>query len=104
MHTLSELNYVYEICGFAFQSRLDQHMLSHQSERTMASTYRDYTRKFKSVGDLSRHPKTHKKGGWFQCNYCSYKNKYKRSTKSHIRTHKEEDEEHYECEKCHKRM
>ena len=47
---------------------------------------------------------SHTKGGWFYCDHCDYKNKDKRNTDSHMRTHSTEEEYRYECDKCGKKM
>ena len=48
---------------------------------------------------------SHKKGGWYHCNYCDYKNKDKRNTDSHMQIHStDEEDKWYECDKCGKRM
>ena len=60
--------------------------------------------KFKSIGDINRHIKTHSKGGWFKCDKCSYKNKDKQNTESHMHTHTSEEDGKYECDKCGKIM
>ena len=40
---------------------------------------------FKNVGDLNRHVRQHRRGNWFYCDFCDYKNKDKRNTDSHQR-------------------
>ena len=89
---------------FAFQSRLDQHKLVHQTESALKCTEPDCGKKFKGIGDYNRHLKTHEDGGWYPCDVCTYKNKDKRNTVSHMRTHTKEDEGRYECDKCCKKM
>ena len=48
--------------------------------------------------------KSHTKGSWYHCDHCDYKNKDKRNTDSHMRTHSTEEEGRYECDKCGKKM
>ena len=62
-------------------------------------------RQFKNIWDLNHHMNSHKKGGWYHCNYCDYKNKDKRNTDSHMHIHStDEEDKWYECDKCGKHM
>ena len=45
-----------------------------------------------------------KKEVGFKCDYCDYRNKDKRNTNSHMRTHQSVKDSRYECDKCHKKM
>ena len=104
-YTHGDLKYVCELCGkrFPFVSRLEQHSKVHINQK-IPCPIKSCKRVFKGVGDVNRHVKTHKKGGWFKCNYCDYRNKDKRNTNSHMRTHQSVKDSRYECDKCHKRM
>ena len=100
-----ELPFACDACGnrFPFQSRLDQHMLKHLHNK-LACPVTTCSKEFKGQGDLNRHIRTHKKGGWHYCTFCDYKNKDKRNTNSHMKVHLPEGEEPYECTKCNKKM
>ena len=106
MYNHGNMDFLCVTCGkrFAFQSRLDQHKLVHQTESSLECTEPNCSKKFKSIGDYNRHLKTHQDGGWYLCDFCTYKNKDKRNTMSHMRTHTKKDEGRYECDKCLKRM
>ena len=106
MYNHQDLDFLCIICGkrFAFQSRLDQHKLVHQTESALECKEPDCSKKFKSIGDYNQHLKIHQDGGWYPCDFCTYKNKDKRNTMSHMRTHTKEDEGRYECDKCFKKM
>ena len=106
MYNHRDLDFLCVICGkrFAFQSHLDQHTLVYQTESALKCMERDCGKKFKGIGDYNRHLKTHEDGGWYPCDFCTYKNKDKRNTMSHMRTHTKEDEGPYECDKCFKKM
>ena len=92
-YTHGELKFNCELCGkyFPFQSRLDQHMLVHIHNKSSCPK-KSCDKQFKSIGDLNRHINSYSKGGWYHCDHCDYKNKDKRNTDSHIRTHSTEDE------------
>ena len=100
-----ELKYNCELCGKCcpFQSRLDQHMMVHINNK-LSCPKKSCDRQFKSIWDLNRHMNSHTKGGWYHCDHCDYKNKDKWNTDSHMRTHSTEEEYHYECDKCGKKM
>ena len=53
--------------------------------------------------NLNKHFKSHKKGNWFYCDFCSYKNNDKCSTESHMYTHVKGNEQ-YVCTKYTKRF
>ena len=95
-YTRKELAFVCDACGdkFPFQSRLDQHMIKHISNKIRCPV-KSCSKSFKGQGDLNRHICTHKKGGWHHCNNCDYKNKDKRNVSSHMRVHLPEGEEPY---------
>ena len=105
LYSHRELKYICELCGkkFPFESRLVQHSSVHINKRHQCPV-KHCTKEFKGIGDLNRHIDTHKKGIWYRCQYCTYKNKDKRNTDSHMRTHQKEEEGIYECDKCHKIM
>ena len=100
-----ELKHICDICGkkFPFESRLLQHSFVHINQRH-SCPIKTCDRKFKGLGDLNRHIQTHKKGGWYYCEFCDYKNKDKRNTDSHICTHQDKDQGTIVCDKCHKIM
>ena len=104
-YTHGDLKYVCELCGkrFPFVSHLEQHSKVHINQK-IPCPIKSCKRVFKGVGDVNRHVKTHKKGGWFKCNYCDYCNKDKHNTNSHMRTHQSFKDSRYEYDKCHKRM
>ena len=104
-YTHGDLKYVCELYGkrFPFVSRLEQRSKVHINQK-IPCPIKSCKRVFKGVGDVNRHVKTHKKGGWFKCNYCDYRNKDKQNTNSHMRTHQSVKDSRYECDKCHKRM
>ena len=105
LYSHRELKHVCDICGkkFPFESRLVQHSSVHINN-CHSCPVKTCDKEFKGIGDLNRHIRTHKKGGWHYCQYCTYKNKDKRNTDSHTRTHQSEEEGVYECDKCHKIM
>ena len=100
-----ELKFNCEHCGrrFPFESRLEQHLMTHINTH-LSWPKKSCPKTFKSVGDVNRHVKVHAKGGWYQCTYCDYKNKDKRNTESHMRTHTKEEDGKYVCDKCGKHM
>ena len=104
-YTHGELKFNCELCGkcFPFESRLDQHMLVHINNK-LSCLKKSCDKQFKSIGDPNHHMKSHTKGGWYYCNHCDYKNKDKHNTDSHMRIHSTEEESHYECDKCGKKM
>ena len=83
-YTHGDLKYVCELCGkkFPFASRLEQHSKVHINQK-MPCPIKSCKNVFKGVGDVNQHVKTHKKGGWFECKFCDYRNKDKRNTDSH---------------------
>ena len=94
-----DLKYVCELCGkrFPFVSCLEQHSKVHINQK-ISCPIKSCKRVFKGVGDVNRHVKTHKNGGWFKCNYCDYHNKDKRNTNSHMWTHQSVKDSRYECD------
>ena len=100
-----ELKFNCEQCGerFPFESRLEQHRMTHINAR-LSCPKKNCPRTFKSVGDVNRHVKSHGKGGWHRCAHCDYKNKDKRNTESHMRTHTKQEDGKYICDKCGKHM
>ena len=105
MYTHKEQSFVCVACGdrFPFQSHLDQHMIKHVPNK-LACPVKSCSKSFKGQGDLNRHIRTHKKGGWHHCAHCDYKNKDKRNVSSHMRVHLPKGEEPYVCTKCEKRF
>ena len=104
MYQHREQNWVCDSCGksFSFETRMLQHKLVHDTEPKHRCTYDSCEKKFKNVGDMNHHIKTHDKL-WYKCPTCPYKNKDKRNCDSHMRVHnKEGDKECYECAKCFK--
>ena len=104
-YTHKELPFVCDACGdkFPFQSRLDQHMIKHIPNK-LTCPVKTCSKSFKGQGDLNRHIRAHKKGGWHHCTHCDYKNKDKRNVSSHMRVHLPEGDEPYACTKCDKRF
>ena len=105
MYSHHELKFICEFCGkkFPFESRLEQHSIVHINKRHQCPVKR-CSKEFKGIGDLNRHIDTHKKGVWHRCEFCSYKNKDKRNTDLHMRTHQKKEDGIYVCVKCHKIM
>ena len=95
-----ELKFVCEHCGqgFPFVSRLDQHKITHRKITTLPCMRKNCDCTFKNLGDLNRHVSQHD-GVWYTCNFCTYCNKDKRNTNSHMRTHVEGNEL-YGCQHC----
>lgn len=91
-----------ELCGkcFPFESRLDQHMVIQK----LPCPKKSCDKEFKSISDLNSHMNVHTKGGWYYCDQCNYKNKDKRNTNSHMRTHDKPEDSCYECGKRGKKM
>ena len=85
MYSHRELKFICEFCGkkFPFESRLEQHSIVHINKQHQCPVKR-CSKEFKGIGDLNRHIDTHKKGVWHCCEFCSYKNKDKRNTDSHM--------------------
>ena len=104
-YTHGDLKYVCELCGkrFPFVSHLEQHSKVHINQK-IPCPIESCKRVFKGVGDVNWHVNTHKKGGWFKCDYCDYRNKDKRNTNSHMQTPQSVKDSRYECDKCHKKM
>ena len=100
-----ELKFNCEQCGrqFPFESRLEQHRMTHINAR-LSCPKKSCSKTFKSVGDVNRHARSHTKGGWHKCSFCDYKNKDKRNTESHMRTHSKKEDGKYVCDKCGKHM
>ena len=100
-----EAKFSCELCGkcFQFESRLNQHMVTHITKK-LPCPKKSCNREFKNIGDLNRHMNVHTEGGWYYCNQCSYKNKDKRNTDSHMRKHEKPEDGCYECDKCGKKM
>ena len=100
-----EAKFSCELCGkcFQFESRLNQHMVTHITKK-FSCPKKSCNREFKNIGDLNRHMNVHTKGGWYYCNQCSYKNKDKRNTDSHMRKREKPEDGRYECNKCGKKM
>ena len=100
-----EAKFSCELCGkcFQFESMLNQHMVTHITKK-LPCPKKSCDREFKNIGDLNRHMNVHTKGGWYHCDKCSYKNKDKRNTDSHMRKHDNLENSRYECDKCGKRM
>ena len=100
-----ELKYNCEQCGkrFPFESRLEQHRMTHINVH-LSCPKKSCPHTFKSLGDVNRHVKSHGKGGWYRCDHCDYKNKDKRNTESHMRTHTKQEDGKYVCDKCGKHM
>ena len=96
-----ELKFICDRCrkGFPFKSRLSQHKITHQIYVSLKCMRKNCNCSFKNVGDRNRHVHQHKKGAWFHCDFCDYKNKDKRNTDLHIRTHIILDEK-YSCPLC----
>ena len=105
LYSHRELKHVCNICRkkFSFESRSVQHLSVHINNHHSCPV-KTCDKEFKGISDLHRHVKTHKKGGWHYCQYCTYKNKDKHNTDSHMHTHQKEEEGTHECEKCHKIM
>ena len=95
-----ELKFACEHCGmkFPFMSRLDQHKVTHRTLATLPCMHKNCGRTFKNLGDLNRHVNQHN-GIWYTCDFCTYRNKDKRNTSSHMKTHVEGNEA-YGCQKC----
>ena len=89
--------------GFPFESHLSQHKITHRTYASLKCMKKNCDRCFKNVGDLIRHVRQHKRGNWFYCDFCDYKNKDKRNTDSHQRVHGVGDEK-YSCERCKERF
>ena len=100
-----DLRFNCEECGrqFLFESRLEQHKMTHINIK-LSCPKKNCDHEFKSIGDINRHIKTHSKGGWFKCDKCSYKNKNKQNTESHMHTYLSEEDGKYVCDKCGKKM
>ena len=95
-----ELKFVCEHCGqgFPFVSRLEQHKITHQKIATLPCMRKNCGHTFKNLGDLNRHVSQHD-SVWYTCDFCTYHNKDKRNTNSHMRTHVEGNEL-YGCQHC----
>ena len=88
-----ELKFVCETCGrgFPFDSRLEQHKITHRTIATLPCMRKGCRRIFKNLGNLNRHVGQHD-GVWYTCDFCTYCNKDKHNTNSHMRTHVEGNE------------
>ena len=89
--------------GFPFENRLSQHKITHRTYASLKCMKKNCDKCFKNVGDLNRHVKQHRRGNWFYCDFCDYKNKDKRNTDSHQRIHVVRDEK-YSCDTCKERF
>ena len=99
-----ELKFVCEHCGqgFPFVSRLEQHKITHRTIATLPCMHKICGHTFKNLGDLNRHISQHD-GVWYTCDYCTYCNKDKQNTNSHMRIHVEGNAL-YGCQHCGKRF
>ena len=95
VYTQGDLKHVCELCGqcFPFESHLEHNSKVHINQK-LSCPVKTCTKEFKGVGDLNRHIRTHKKGAWYCCLHCDYKNKDKRNTASHMHTHTSESDLH----------
>ena len=69
--------------GFPFESWLSQHKITHRTYASLKCMKKNCDKYFKNVGDLNQHVKQHKRGVWYYCDFCGYKNKDKQNTDSH---------------------
>ena len=99
-----ELKFVCKHCGqgFPFVSRLEQHKITHRTIATLPCMHKNCGHTFKNLGDLNRHISQHDRV-WYTCDFCTYHNKDKRNTNSHMWTHVEGNEL-YGCQHCGKRF
>ena len=106
MYVHRQMDFLCVTCGkqFAFQSRLEQHKLVHQPQGSLKCTVKRCKKTFRGVGDLNRHIKSHNEDVWFPCDFCSYKNKDKQNTMSHMRVHSNPEDGRFVCSKCSKIM
>ena len=88
-----ELKFVCELCGqgFPFVSRLEQHKVTHRTLATLPCMRKGCGKNVKNLGDLNRHISQYD-GVWYTCDFCTYRNKDKRNTNSHMWIHVEGNE------------
>ena len=89
--------------GFPFESCLSQHKITHHTYAILKCMKKNCDKCFKNVGDLNRHVKQHRRGNWFYCDFCDYKNKDKRNIDSHQRVHVVAEKK-YSCDTCKERF
>ena len=100
MYVHKDMDYVCDQCRqcFPFESGLKQHKITHHKTATLHCMVKDCNRSFKNTGDLNHHVNQHT-GIWYNCDFCTYKNKDKRNTESHQCIHVAGSEK-YSCIHC----
>ena len=95
-----ELKFVCEHCGqgFPFVSRLEQHKVTHRTIAMLPCMHKNCGCTFKNLGDLNRHVSQHD-GVLYSCDFCTYHNKDRQNTNSHMQIHVEGNEL-YGCQHC----